>query len=313
MPETNRPPTLSPAEASLPPTGSTEPETTTQAPRTRASHGPFGPGEAELLLTGVHDLPADERGRIYQRVVNAYLPFARGLASRYRFRGEPSEDLEQVASLGLVLAIVRFDPSKGATLADFAAPTITGELRKHFRDRCWLVRPPRRLQELRPRLREVQQELEQSLRRQPTLDEVADTLGVPVSTIAEIERAATGYEPVSLETPLGSAADAATLGEILPDAEDDLSRLVDQITVHSLLACLTDRQRRIVQLRYFQEKTQQEIADELGVSQVQVSRLLSQILARLREAAETVGEQCPNGDCSCEGNVSEHVRSPAIA
>ena len=159
------------------------------------------------------------------------------------------------------MAVLRYDPSHGVSLIDFATPTIIGELRKHFRDKCWSVRPPRRLQELRPRVRETQQELEQKLGRAPTSTEVADALGLTAQELADVERAATGYQPLSLEHPTGEGS-STTLGHLIPDDDDDLNNLMDEMTVHTLLDCLTPRQRKIIELRYFSEMTQQEIANE---------------------------------------------------
>lgn len=242
---------------------------------------PHSDGESERLLATIPGLSEDERQAIYNKVIADNLGLAKRLAARYRNRGEPQDDLEQVANLGLVMAVLRYDPSHGVSLTDFATPTITGELRKHFRDKCWSVRPPRRLQELRPRVRETQQDLEQELGRAPSPSEVADAAGLSPQELADVEQAATGYQPLSLEHPTGDNG-SSTLGHLIPDEDDDLEHLMDEITVHTLLQCLTPRQRKIVELRYFSEMTQQEIADEIGVSQVQVSRLLTQILKRLR-------------------------------
>lgn len=246
---------------------------------------PTEDGESERLLADIADVPAAERQEVYNRVIAMNIGLAKRLAARYRNRGEPQDDLEQVANLGLVMAVLRYDPSHGVSLVDFATPTIIGELRKHFRDKCWSVRPPRRLQELRPRVREVQQELEQALGRVPTSTEVADALGLTPRELADVEQAATGYQPLSLEHPTGEGA-SSTLGHLIPDEDHDLEHLLDAMTVHTLLDCLTPRQRRIVELRYFSEMTQQEIAEEIGVSQVQVSRLLTQILGTLRNVLE---------------------------
>lgn len=236
----------------------------------------------EELLRRAADAEPDVRQRVLQHVISTNLDLPKRLAGRYRGKGEPEEDLEQVANMGLVLAVLRFNPDHGVSLQDFATPTITGELRKHFRDRCWTVRPPRRLQELRPELRQAQVDLEQSLHRVPTAVEVADAMGLTLAEVAEIENAATGYSPVSLEHPTGADGMGSTLGDSIADDIDDIDHLLTQMAVHSLLDCLTPRQRRIIELRFFSEMTQQQIADDIGVSQVQVSRLLTQILARLR-------------------------------
>lgn len=250
---------------------------------------PRSSGESERRLAEARDLPADERQAVFQQVIHDNLELSRRLAARYRGRGEPQEDLEQVANMGLVLAVLRYDPGHGVSLVDFATPTIIGELRKHFRDKCWTVRPPRRLQELRPELRRTELELEQELHRAATTDEVADALGLSVSEVAEVERAATGYSPVSLEHPTGVEGSTTTLGDTIPDDVDDVDGLIMQMSVHTLLEALTPRQRKIVELRYFSEMTQQQIADEIGVSQVQVSRLLAQILAKLRHIIDLEG------------------------
>ncbi|AKT51785.1 SigB/SigF/SigG family RNA polymerase sigma factor [Arsenicicoccus sp. oral taxon 190] len=265
---------------------------------------PVDTGESERLLASIPTLPAEERQAVYNRVIQSNIGLAKRLASRYRNRGEPQDDLEQVANLGLVMAVLRFDPSHGVSLVDFATPTIIGELRKHFRDKCWSVRPPRRLQELRPRVRETEQELEQKLGRAPTSTEVADAMGLTPRELADVEQAATGYQPLSLEHPTGEGA-ASTLGHLIPDEEDDLEHLMDEMMVHTLLDCLTPRQRKIIELRYFSEMTQQEIADEIGVSQVQVSRLLTQILNKLRNVLQI--QRAPVGSTRALRIPSESV------
>jgi RNA polymerase sigma-B factor len=207
-----------------------------------------------------------------------HLPLARSLALRYRNRGEPLEELVQVANLALVKAGRRYHPRLGQSFAAYAAPTITGELRRHFRDHGWDVRPPRRLQELRAKLQMAEDELVQSLGRHPTTDELADHLDVTAPDVRATVCAAQGYRSVPLEDLAGAA-------EPLRHGEAAYDEVLSTQTVCSLLEQLSARERRIIALRYYGEATQAEIGREIGVTQMQVSRLLSQAVRRLRDAA----------------------------
>lgn len=224
-----------------------------------------------------------QRQRQLDAVVLSQLGLARSIALRYRDRGEPAEDLMQVASMALVMAVQRYRPEHGVSFAAFAVPTVTGELRRHFRDRGWDVRPPRRVQELRGQVQAAAAELSQVLGRAPTHNEIAGRLDVDVHEVLETLTATQGYHSLSLDAPATDDSGAATLADLRGGLDDSLERVSDLQAVRPMLARLGPRDRHILALRYFRGCTQQEIADDIGVTQMQVSRLLSQALTRLRQ------------------------------
>ena len=222
-------------------------------------------------------------GPAAEELVVEHLDLARGLASRYRNRGESWDDLVQVAFLGLVKAARGYHPGAGASFAAYATPTITGEIRRHFRDHGWDVRPPRRLQELRSRLRSAERDMEQENAACADEEALARRLGTTVAEVREARCAAAAYSSVSLDARLG-ADDDTTVGDTLVAAGDAVSVVDDLASLAPALAGLPDRDRRILALRFFGDATQSQIAAELGISQMQVSRLLTAVLHRLREA-----------------------------
>ena len=213
------------------------------------------------------------------RLILEHLPLARSLALRYRDRGQPVDELVQVANLALVKAGRRYQHRLGQSFAAYAAPTITGELRRHFRDHGWDVRPPRRLQELRAQLQTAEDELVQRLGRPPTTDELAEQLEVSEPEVRATLCAARGYRSVPLEDLTGAHE------PLRSEEEDAFDEVLSSETVSSLLRQLSARERRIIALRFYGEATQAEIGREIGVTQMQVSRLLSQAVRRLRVAA----------------------------
>jgi len=218
--------------------------------------------------------------------VRLCLPLARRLAHRYRGRGEPFADLEQVARLGLVKAVDRYDPERGSFTA-FAIITILGELRKHFRDRTWGLRPPRRLQDLLVQLRQAGPELTNTLSRTPTTTELADRLDITVDEVDKARQSAAGYTLPSLNatvTSPGSGTGTAERGDLIGEIDADLTAVDDRLTIKSLLDRLPERERRILVLRFYGNLTQMEIAQRCGISQMHVSRLLSKTLTWLRHA-----------------------------
>lgn len=221
--------------------------------------------------------PGDEAAR---PAVEHHLALADTLARQYAHRGIDLDDLVQVARLGLVLAAERFRPGLGSCFEAFAVPTIRGELRRHFRDHGWTVRPPRRIQELRARTRQARTEFEQVEGREPTATDLAGVLRVSALEIDECAAAESGYSPLSLDAEAGDHR--TPLCERLGADDEGIDSLPDQLTLHRELRHLTARERRILAWRFWEELTQEQIAARLGVSQMQVSRLLSGILARLR-------------------------------
>jgi RNA polymerase sigma-B factor len=219
-----------------------------------------------------------------ERFTRECLPLARRLASRFRGRGEPLEDLEQVARLGLVKAVDRYDPQRGSFTA-YAVSTISGELKRHFRDSAWAVHVPRPIRELLLEARQTRTQMTAELSRTPTVAEVAQRLRVPEADVAEAFVANGGYSPNSLDaSPISDDSGAPTLGDLLGSVDAALEIVDDKVTMAGLLMRLPARERRMLAMRFYGNRTQVEIAAELGISQMHVSRLLSHALAWLREA-----------------------------
>ena len=220
-------------------------------------------------------------------LVARFLPLARHVAGRYRNGNEPFDDLVQVATVGLIKAIDRFDPSYGTAFTSFAVPCIAGELKRHFRDVAWAVRVPRSVQELALQVEGAMDRLQRRLGRAPTPGEVADVLGEDVEKVLDAMAAATAYDALSLDAPLTRKDDdafdyASTVGE-----DDGGYELIDaRATIDSAMHALSEREQTILRLRFEEDRTQAEIASVIGMSQMHVSRLLRGALARLRAVAE---------------------------
>jgi RNA polymerase sigma-B factor len=220
-------------------------------------------------------------------LVERFMPLARSLARRYDRSSEPFDDLVQVACLGLVKAVDRFDVERGHAFASFAVPTILGELKRYFRDSGWAVHVPRGPQERALKVEEAQQRLTLRSGRAPTVAEIAEYLEMPIEDVLGALQAAQAYDALSLDAPRPSRdGDSETYGESLGE-EDDRFALVDaDVTVAAALRHLPDRERRVLQLRFVEDLTQTEIANRIGVSQMQVSRLLRRALEQLREITD---------------------------
>jgi RNA polymerase sigma-B factor len=236
--------------------------------------------EEERLLRSYHqdgDLVAREE------LVLRYLPLARQLASRYRHSGEPLEDLVQVACLGLLKAVDRYDPERGGGFARYAVPTMLGELKRHFRDKGWAVRVPRATQELALKVNEALSSLPSTLGRAARPRDVAEEVGVPVEEVLEAMEAATAYDTASLDAPRAPTADdeSWTHGDALGDEERGYELVELGETLRGTLDALPARERLILRLRFERDMTQAEIAECVGVSQMHVSRLLRRSLDRL--------------------------------
>lgn len=238
--------------------------------------------EDDLALAWATDGP--ERKRRLDDVVVSQLGLARSVALRYRDRGQPTDDLVQVANLALVLAVQRYRPGQGLSFAAFAVPTIAGEVRRYFRDRSWDVRPPRRIQELRAAVHSASAELAQTLGRDATIGELATHLGIEREDVVETLTAMDGYRSASLDAPTTDSG-TGTLADLMGGPDAALEQVVDIESVRPLIASLGERDRRILAMRFFDGCTQQEIADAIGVTQMQVSRLLGQVLATLGRQA----------------------------
>lgn len=234
----------------------------------------------ELISLGEGD---PERTRIRDEVVERCLPLAEHIARRFDGRGEAFEDLLQVARLGLVNAVDRFDPERGSDFVSFAVPTIMGEVRRHFRDSGWAVRVPRRMKELHLSLSKATSELSQRLGRAPTASELADELDIPQEEVLQGLVAGNAYQTVSVDRPSPSGDDGLTLADTLGEYDQALDEVENHEALRPLLESLPPRERTVVLLRFFGNMTQTQIAERVGVSQMHVSRLLTKTLAQLRE------------------------------
>lgn len=227
------------------------------------------------------------RAELRESIITRCLPLAEHIARRFDRRGEPFEDLVQVASIGLVNAVDRYDVERGSDFLAFAVPTIMGEVRRHFRDTGWAVRVPRRLKELHLDLVKTSAQLSQSLGRSPTTREMAEELGIEVEEVAQGLQAANGYQALSVDAAAGSGPDTgSTLGDLLGDNDSDIAGVEDHETLRVVLEGLPERERTVLLLRFFGNQTQSQIAAHVGVSQMHVSRILSDTLARLRAQVE---------------------------
>jgi RNA polymerase sigma-B factor len=222
------------------------------------------------------------REALRDRLVTGFLPIAQHIARRFSNRGEPLDDLVQVATVGLINAIDRYAPDRGSDFFSFAVPTISGEVRRHFRDLGWSMRVPRRLKDLHVSINAVVADLSQTLGRAPKPSEIAERLGVPVAEVLEGLEASEAYRSSSLDEMLSSERGSATLGELVGAADAELDRVDHRQALRPVLAELAPRERTIVLLRFFGNMTQTQIADRVGISQMHVSRLLAQTVAGLR-------------------------------
>jgi RNA polymerase sigma-B factor len=218
------------------------------------------------------------------KIVERCLPLADHIARRFEGRGEPRDDLVQVARVGLVNAVVRFDVETGSDFVSFAVPTIMGEVRRHFRDNSWSVKVPRRLKELHLRLGAATAELSQRLGRAPTATELAVELDMERDEVVEGLVAGSSYNTLSIDTGGGSEDDdARAIADTLGDVDAGLDRIEDREALRPLLEALPERERMVLVLRFFESMTQTQIAERVGISQMHVSRLLAKSLTRLRD------------------------------
>jgi RNA polymerase sigma-B factor len=227
-----------------------------------------------------------------EQLVTRFLPLARQLARRYQRGGEQLDDLIQVASLGLLKAIDRFDPARETAFSSFAVPTILGELKRHFRDKGWSVRVPRDLQELAVKVDRVGDEMSRELGRAPTPAELAERTGTTLEQVLEAREASAAYRAVSLDRPRSEDEEE---GDSFADAfgavDPGFGLAEDSATVERLMRVLNEREREVLRLRFAEDLTQSEIGQRVGVSQMHVSRLIRQSIARLRDEADAPDEQ----------------------
>ncbi|MER6330945.1 SigB/SigF/SigG family RNA polymerase sigma factor [Streptomyces sp. NPDC001034] len=248
----------------------------------RRSHDD-APETAELFarLAALDEGP--ERDTVRDELVAAWLPMAHRIAGRFRDRGESVEDLRQVAALGLVKAVDRYDPSRGA-FESYAVPTITGEVKRHFRDRMWALRVPRRVQELRNRVRVARRELTQNPGSpEPTVAALAEHTGLGEDEVTAGLEALESFSTLSLDAELAGGDDGYSLADTLGATDTSYDVVVDREAAKEGLRRLPERERAILYMRFFEDMTQSRIADQLGISQMHVSRLISRSCARVRE------------------------------
>jgi RNA polymerase sigma-B factor len=227
----------------------------------------------------------DERAAVREKLVDQYIGLVEFLARRFRNRGEPLEDLVQVGTIGLLKAIDRFELEREVEFSTYATPTIVGELKRHFRDKGWAVRVPRRLQELHLELTKIISNLGQELGRSPTVPEIAESAGISEETVLEGMEIAHAYSFTSLDAPIDSEdSESSSFADQMGSEDEQLENLEYRASLAPEMAKLPERERKILYLRFYRGMTQSEIAERLGISQMHVSRLLNRTLMRLREA-----------------------------
>lgn len=259
--------------------------TRARAPEPAPGSGPETALASEAELLRSYARTRDERAR--EELVHRFLPFARSLAMRYSGGVEPSDDLVQVASLGLVSALERFDPERGVPFAAFAGPTILGELRRHFRDRVWTLRVPRGLQE---RIRDVETaiaKLSHELERSPTVAEIASMLGLDEASVLEAFEATVARRTVSLDqpSPAGEPGEESPMAERIGSEDPGFELVEDRAAIDASSDVLDETEREVLRLRFAEDLTQSKIAERVGYSQMHVSRILRRALGKLRAAA----------------------------
>ena len=221
-----------------------------------------------------------EHEQIRAVLIERHLPLVAFMARKFADRGEPLDDLIQVGTIGLIKAIDRFEISKGFEFSTFATPTIVGEIKRHFRDKTWAVRVPRRLQELGASVTKATNELTHKLDRSPTPKEIAKHLGITVDEVAEALESNAAYSTVSLDV---TSDTSTSIGDSFGALDEALEGVEYRESLKPLLAELDDREKRILQMRFFENLSQSQIAAELGISQMHVSRILNKVLSHLRE------------------------------
>lgn len=255
-------------------------------------HGPLAgpeglsPQETKRLtreaFDALQDVDGAQHDHLRAELVSLHLPLVEHLARRFRNRGEPHDDLVQVGVIGLIKAIDRFECGRGVEFSTYATPTVVGEIKRHFRDKGWSIRVPRRLQEMRLSLASATSDLTQLLGRSPTVGEIAEHLEIAEEEVLEGLESANAYSTLSLDAPDSRSEGGPTMADVLGSEDKELEHVEYRESLKPLLAALDPRDRRILTLRFFHQMTQSQIAREIGLSQMHVSRLLSRTLDRLR-------------------------------
>jgi RNA polymerase sigma-B factor len=242
------------------------------------------------MFLALRQMPAESREYARQRecIVVRCLPLADHVARRFARRGEHLDDLTQVARVGLMNAINRFDPAKGPSFIGFAIPTMMGEVRRHFRDYTWSMRVPRRLRELHVQIGKATPELAQKLGRAPTASELSEVLGIAREDVIECLVAGDAYRLESLDAPIGdtSSGKDRMVAESVGELDPQIDHITNREAVRVFVAALPQREREVLQMRFFESMTQSQIAQRIGCSQMQISRILASTLQRLRDRLE---------------------------
>lgn len=236
---------------------------------------------ARLLEQAARETDPVERKRLQDEVVVLHMGLARAIAARYRGRGIADDDLTQAASMALLKAARNFDPTRGVEFLSYAVVTMKGEVKRQFRDYGWMVRPPRSIQKLQSDVSRADSELTHRLGRSPKVSEVAAYLDVAEEEVLEALSADGCFTPTSLDTPVGSEG-SGVLGELIPGDDSAMSEAEARVMLTPAVRALPEREREVLYLRFFKQQTQAQIAEEIGVTQMQVSRILSRVLVQLR-------------------------------
>jgi len=262
-----------------------QPDTTSAPPRSIAESRAETREQTLALFAELsqHAEGTPERELVRNQLVQLHLPLVDHLARRFRNRGEPLDDLVQVGSIGLIKSVDRFDPQRQVEFSTYATPTIVGEIKRYFRDKGWAIRVPRRLQELRLSLSSATADLTQELGRAPTVAEIADRIGVNQDDVLEGLESANAYSTLSLDAPDAGESEGPSMADAIGTEDDALEGIEYRESLKPLLAQLEPREKRILMLRFFKGMTQSQIAADVGISQMHVSRVLARTLAQLRE------------------------------
>jgi RNA polymerase sigma-B factor len=236
---------------------------------------------SRLLEQAARETDPVERKRLQDEVVVLHMGLARAIAARYRGRGIADDDLTQAASMALLKAARNFDPTRGVEFLSYAVVTMKGEVKRQFRDYGWMVRPPRSIQKLQSDVSRADSELTHRLGRSPKVSEVAAYLDVAEEEVLEALSADGCFTPTSLDTPVGSEG-SGVLGELIPGDDSAMSEAEARVMLTPAVRALPEREREVLYLRFFKQQTQAQIAEEIGVTQMQVSRILSRVLVKLR-------------------------------
>ena len=236
---------------------------------------------ARLLERAAQETDPVERKRLQDEVVVLHMGLARAIAARYRGRGIADDDLTQAAAMALLKAARNFDATRGVEFLSYAVVTMKGEVKRQFRDYGWMVRPPRPIQKLQADVSRADSELTHQLGRSPKVTEVAAYLGVAEDDVLEALSADGCFTPTSLDTPVGSEG-SGVLGELIPGEDSAMSEAEARVMLTPAVRALPEREREVLYLRFFKQQTQAQIAEEIGVTQMQVSRILSRVLVKLR-------------------------------